>query len=339
VERGAQVAWAVALAASALVAAPAAAQAQASGPTVVGAGSVEGERESQRTQLYKQAVEAANAGRWGDAAATLRAVLAIRSSAKVRFTLGQAEEHVGRLSAAYDAYAQALTDAEAAGDRDVAATAGGALRALTPRVPVVRVRVTGAGADGATATIDDRSAPLGQPVRVDPGSHKVAVSAPGARPTESTIAIGESQQLEVPVSLQPEVVAAAPSSSDSLSTSSGAREGGGATTWRTVGLVAASVGVVGLGVGAYFGLDAISKNNASNSSGCHGNMCTAGAFATREDARSSASASTVAFIAGGLLAAGGVTLWLVAPRGSTAVEVAPSALLGGGGVTVAGVWP
>ena len=36
-------------------------------------------REAQRTELYKQAVQMANAGRWADAAATLQAVLATDS--------------------------------------------------------------------------------------------------------------------------------------------------------------------------------------------------------------------------------------------------------------------
>jgi hypothetical protein len=98
------------------------------------------------------------------------------------------------------------------------------------------------------------------------------------------------------------------------------------------------VGVLGMGVGTYFGFDAISKNNASNQSGCSGNTCTAGAYSTREDARSSATVSTVSFVVGGLLAAGGVTLWLLAPRGDSAVQVAPVALAGGGGMAVAGTW-
>src|SRR5580693_7182218 len=146
-------------------------------------------QEAQRTKLYKQAVEAANAGRWSDAAETLRAVLAIRSSPKVRFTLGQAEEHLSHLVAASDTYAHAIADAEAAAEPDVAATARGALSALTPRVPSVRVMVTGTGAGAATAAVDDRSALVGQLVRVDPGSHLVAVSAPGAKPSTTTIEV------------------------------------------------------------------------------------------------------------------------------------------------------
>ena len=91
-------------------------------------------------------------------------------------------------------------------------------------------------------------------------------------------------------------------------------------------------------MGTYFGFDAISKNNASNQSGCSGNACTAAAYGTRQDAKSSATLSTVSFVAGGLLAAGGVTLWLLAPRGDAAVQVTPVALAGGAGMTVAGVF-
>jgi hypothetical protein len=333
VERARRAVVAVALAASALAPATAGAQTPPAGDV---------DREAQRTQLYKEAVDLANSGRWADAAEKLRAVLAIRSSPKVRFTLGQAEEHVGRLSTAYDTYAQALADAEAARQTDVADTAGVALRSLGPRVPVVRVVVTGEGASAATATIDDHATQPGEPVRVDPGAHRIAVSAPGARTVESTVTVAEGQRLDVSLQLQHEgaTIAAATSGSQPAT---GEAEAAPATSsrpipWRTIGLVTAGVGVLGMGVGTYFGFDAISKNNASNQSGCNGNTCTSGAYSTREDARSSATVSTVGFVVGGLLAAGGVSLWLLAPRGDSALQVAPVALAGGGGLTVAGAW-
>jgi len=107
-----------------------------------------------------------------------------------------------------------------------------------------------------------------------------------------------------------------------------------------VGLVTAGVGVVGLGVGTAFGLVAKSKNDASNSSGCNGNNCTSQAAATRRDALSAANVSTVAFVAGGVLAASGVVLWLAAPKGDAdqGVGVTPVALGAGGGIQVTGGW-
>ncbi len=322
-------------AACALVALPAAAQAPAGG----------GDREAERTQLYKEAVDLANAGRWGDAAEKLRAVLAIRSSPKVQFTFAQAEEHVGKLAMAYDAYAQALADAEAARENDVADTAGAALHALAARVPIVRVKVTGVGASAATATIDEHAARIGDLVRVDPGEHVVSVTAPGARAAQSKITIAEGQRVEVPVQLVAEGFQEAPAATPAPAPPEA--EGEAATApetasgpfpWRMVGLVAAGVGVVGLGVGTYFGIDAISKNNTSNQTGCSNDVCQPGAYATREDAKSSATVSTIAFVAGGVLAAAGITLWLVAPKGDAAAQVTPIALSGGGGMALTGVW-
>jgi hypothetical protein len=312
----------------------------------------EGDREALRTLLYKQAVEMANAGHWGEAAQLLREVLAIRSSAKVRYTLGQAEEQVGRLAAAYDAYAQALADGEAAGEGDVAAASGDAMHALAPRVPIVRVVITGAASAGATATIDGRAALPGEPVRVDPGTHHIAVQAPGTRPAASTIEVSERQRLDVTLRLEPEgmpLVSAPPTTPTVLAASDAVPGAGPAPasrsgTWRTVGLVAGGAGVVALGVGTYFGVDAISKNDASNRAGCIGNVCPAGsAYNTRETARSAATVSTALLVAGGLLAAGGATLWLFAPRREAAtpvqtLQVVPVALVGGGGVTVGGAW-
>jgi serine/threonine-protein kinase len=317
----------------ALATPPAAAQAPAAG----------GDREAQRTELYKDAVDLANAGKWAEAAEKLQAVLAIRSSPKVRFTFGQAEEHIGKLATAYDAYAQALADAEAAGEPDVADTAGRAMRALGPRVPVVRVKVTGAGASAATATIDEHATKLGDPVRVDPGEHVVEVTAPGAKAARSKVTVAEGQRVEVPVELAAEEFHTAPGANPTPAAAEGEpapepTAPSGPFPWRTVGLVAAGVGIVGMGVGTYFGIDAISKNNTSNQTGCSSNVCTQGAYDTREDAKSAATASTIAFVVGGVLAAGGITLWLLGPKGDTAAQVTPVALAGGGGLTLTGAW-
>jgi serine/threonine-protein kinase len=189
-------------------------------------------------------------------------------------------------------------------------------------------------------------AKLGDPVRVDPGEHVVQVTAPGAKPAQSRITIAEGQRVEVPVKLVAEDLHEAPAATPAPAASpppaapeaEPAPAPSGPFPWRTVGLVAAGVGVVGIGVGTYFGIDAISKNNTSNQTGCNGNLCTAGAYATRQDAKSSATVSTIAFAAGGALAAAGITLWLMGPKGDAAAQVTPVAVAGGGGLAVTGAW-
>ena len=89
-----------------------------------------------------------------------------------------------------------------------------------------------------------------------------------------------------------------------------APRGGGITTWQVVGIVTGTVGVIGLGVGAGFGLAAKSDADVADAA-CDGNMCsTQEGVDAADDGRTKAGISTVAFIAGGALTALGVTLLL-----------------------------
>lgn len=100
-------------------------------------------------------------------------------------------------------------------------------------------------------------------------------------------------------------------------------------TLRYVGYGLAGVGVAGLGLGAIFGATAIAKKNDAN---CDGNgFCDAG---PRSDALDAARISTIAFIAGGILGAGGLALILLSPSSSHRVTARISA----NGVGLGGLW-
>jgi hypothetical protein len=102
---------------------------------------------------------------------------------------------------------------------------------------------------------------------------------------------------------------------------------------KLAGLVTAGLGVVGLGVGGVFGLSAMGDKNDSHCTSS--NVCSSSADAQKlKDAGSAATMSTIFFIAGGVLAAGGITLFAVAP--SSSVQVAPTVGLGSAGLTVQG---
>jgi len=303
--------------------------------------------ETRRTALYKEGFDAATAGHWADARDRFAAALAIRSSPKVLFSLAQAEEQLGQLGAASRDYGRALDGAKAAGEADVAAASQSAKAALEPRVPTVRVLAQGTPA--ATAKLDDQAVAVGTPVPVDPGTHRLVVSAPGMRDAQATVAISERQRLDVPVRLEVAGADATPTTvSPTASDAAPAGEDGSspdaahsAFPWRTVGLIAAGAGIVTLGVGSYFGIEAKSKNDQSNSNGgCKQDDCTAQAAQIRRDAISAGNTSTVLFVAGGVLAAGGIVLWLVAPssNGGSGVSVSPVAFGAGGGLTLAGRW-
>jgi serine/threonine-protein kinase len=111
---------------------------------------------------------------------------------------------------------------------------------------------------------------------------------------------------------------------------------------RTVGLAVGGAGVVGLVVGGIFGLKAkgaLSDSKADNHCDAQ-NRCDATGGAARDDAGTFADVATVSFIAGGVLAAAGVTLYLVgAPKkeSTTArLEVAPALGRGDAGIIARG---
>jgi hypothetical protein len=159
-------------------------------------------RERQRTTLYAEGVALANAGRWDEAVKRFRQVVAIRSAPAALFTLAQAEEHLGQLASAERSYEGALAAARASGQADVADAAARALSAITTRVPSIVVRLE-RPVPGATATIDAAAASLGEPVKVDPGPHVVAIEAPDHRPFEARVRIAAGQSIDVPAALEP----------------------------------------------------------------------------------------------------------------------------------------
>jgi hypothetical protein len=303
-----------------------------------------GQDEDRRAALYRAGVDAAAAGRWAEAREDFQGALTLRASPRVFFSLAQCEERLGQLASAEADYARAERWArEASGDTDVVSAAEQAERALGPRVPHVRVLVAGADGDpgGSSATLDGAATATGTPVAVDPGVHRIVVRAPGMREVSVTAAVGEGQQLDVPLRLEAEA-ATRPAPAVRAAEGEPLQAAGTAVAgpWRAVGVAAGAAGIVALGVGAAFGAVAKSKNDQSYAIGCHGDDCTPPAAAVRRDAISAANASTALVVAGSLLAASGIALWVLAPAGTKTarVGVAPMAALSGGGVAVEGAW-
>jgi hypothetical protein len=116
--------------------------------------------------------------------------------------------------------------------------------------------------------------------------------------------------------------------------SDGASQGLGGM--RIAALVVGGAGVVGVGVGSYFGLVAMSKKHDSDAQ-CPGGSsgpCSGTGVSLSKDAESAGNASTIAFAVGLAALAGGAVLWLVAPTSAKSVAVSMGAGVAAGGPTV-----
>jgi hypothetical protein len=192
--------------------------------------------------------------------------------------------------------------------------------------------------DGEPVGDDD----IGVAVPVDGGSHTVEVSASGKKPWKSQIDVAESGQsavVDVP-SLESDAPSPAahaePSPSPETTSASDASSG---STQRVFAIVAASVGVVGLALGAVAGVEANSNYHDALSACGNGTACAPGSsgLGYRSNAGTWADVSTIAFIGGGAALAGGAVLWLTASNGhpaATTMGLAPAA--GGTGLSLTG---
>jgi hypothetical protein len=259
-------------------------------------------------------------------------------TAVTAMTLATCYEKAGKLATAWSSYKSAADVATDEHKPKPAAVAGRMAEKLESRLSHLTIQVAG---DGVEVRLDDQRvqpSALNTPVPRDGGGYDIAVTAAGKKPWRTHVELAQSgQDLSVNVPpLQPlEEEVAAPV----VSTASGPDSGSGQTQ-RIAGVAAAAIGVAGLAVGAVAGVEANSTYHQALTA-CGGvTVCPAGSrgLSLRESAGTWATASTVAFIAGGAALAGGLVLWLTAPRGKAnagpAMGIAPFA--GGTGLSFVG---
>jgi hypothetical protein len=114
------------------------------------------------------------------------------------------------------------------------------------------------------------------------------------------------------------------------------------TTQRTLGILGGGVGVVGLGLGAVFGALAMSDQSQEKNN-CSPGSCTnrPQAVADYNTGSNNATVATVGFIAGGVLVAAGVTLFITARSPAAApaagrLYLAPVTAPNGAGLVLGG---
>jgi hypothetical protein len=284
--------------------------------------------------------------RWAEACPKLEESQRLDPAGGTVLHLALCREHEGRIATAWALYQDALSQAKHDGRKDRAKVAQERIDALAPRLPKLRVRVppTMRRAEGLSIMRDDvlvGEAQWGEQIPIDPGAHVLSAKASGRKPWTLRLDVparGQEVLVDVPVleldthaegdAARPDAAAATSGSTSSSSSSLSAHgdEASRGSGQRTAGLVVSGIGVVGLIVGGIFGVVSISKNSDADKE-ClppDHTRCTAQGVDAGRSATTAGNVSTSAFIAGGVLVAGGLVLYFTAPSGS-AVALAPSA--------------
>jgi hypothetical protein len=186
------------------------------------------------------------------------------------------------------------------------------LNELVPRIPNLVITLAGAPTD-VNVTLDGAAIPpalLGEDRPVNPGKHQLVAQRGAERAVqEVSVAEGERKPVELRLGAPSPAPLATPVQADAAAADRPTPASGSGR--KTLAFVTLGAGALGLVVGGVSGGMAIAKNNALNDNpACAGDVCTHAAEDDVNSLHTLRTVSTIGFIAGGVLAAGGVVLWL-----------------------------
>lgn len=209
--------------------------------------------------LFRDAKKLLARGKTPEACEKLAASYRIDPAGGTLLNLAQCHEIEGKTASAWTEFSVALAAARksARGDREKAARQH--MDALEPRLSRVTVTVPAASAvPGLEVKIDGtviEATALGTAIPVDPGDHVASATAPGRKPWEAKASLKETESRTLTVPPLNLIVAPAAPGPPPLA-------------WkRPAGIAAAGAGLVLLGVGAGFGVRAVTLGSRAGD-GC-----------------------------------------------------------------------
>ncbi len=297
------------------------------------------------TELFKQGRDLMTAGKAEEACPKLAESHRLDPGGGTVLNLALCYEAIGRLASAYSAFNDALAMARRDERDDRVTIATEHLASVEPRLSRLIIEVPPGSELPELEVRRDGSevarAAWGSAMPVDGGSHEISVRAPGRRPWSATVTVqneSDKQTVVVPL-LEAEPAPAtapppplAPTPTPAPVERPVPQQGSNGTTQRTWGFIAGGVGVLGLGAGTYFGLQALSKRDESEAL-CRPS-CTVRGSELSKEATTSADWSTASFGVG--IAALGLGAYLVLSAGDGGERERVGVVVGPGGATVRG---
>lgn len=302
----------------------------------------EGTRAAARDLGYA-GVESYQQGEYATAEQKLDKAYRVLKAPSLGLWSARARVKLGRLVEAAERYREVMRPSSTSGDQEVQkraqVEAENELAALTPRLAGVTVVLDGAEAADVTVKIDGAliaTELVGENRPVNPGKRRVEAQR-GADHAVAEVTIGEGETKRVVLKFTPQA-AGAPSSGASEPPAElappapqASADDKSSRAPRTLAWVALGVGGAGLAAGAITGVLALGKrSDMKDSAGCDidRNECLASERSTVDSYQTLRMVSGVSLIAGGVLAATGVTLLLTtsASPKRVSLDVGPASL-------------
>lgn len=259
-------------------------------------------------QADKDGQKAEKQQKWDEAKSAYEKALALDDKPDTRIRLAGVEEKLGNLVEAAAQLELALESKKLSFAQRTKAK--NQLKALEKRIPTITFDLP--KGFGGTVKLDDRELSaneLGAPVRANPGKHEVRAEAEGMKPYKESVELAEKDKKHLSVlltELPSEEPAEAPAEKAAPKQSGGS---------NTLAYVALGVGVVGVGVGAFMGLQAKSTKSDIDAK-CPNGVCSEDQRDLYDKGKTQANISTAGFIVGAVGLGVGTVLLLTGGKGN-----------------------
>lgn len=283
--------------------------------------------------LFDRGLSLMRQGQYAEACDELERSQAVDSAIGTMLYLAECYEKLGRTASAWALFREAASAARNEGQTERAKQGTARADRLEPMLSKLTINVPSpvTGLQVLRNGQPVSNSVYGTAVPMDPGEQRFEARAPGYAPWIVSVTLpdnGASLSVDVPglaplpASQQPQPTAAAPAANpqDVPATPTtreltAPNEPHHRSVQGPVGLVLGGVGIVGVGIGSFFGARAISKNNSANSV-CPNRQCPADSQGRQLDdqAHNAATLANVFVIGGAVLLVGGAVLYFTRPK-------------------------
>lgn len=297
---------------------------------------------------FKEGKKLSAEKKYGEACPAFEESMKLDPAIGTQLNIAKCYEDWGRLGKALVAYRAADKMARDAKDpREPKIKA--LIDELDSNVPRLTIKLPKqASSEGVVVKLDNKViTTLGESMIVDPGPRTIEWTVDGGAKKQKIVNIERGGDSEVTIDVPKDrVVKKQPTGEGNAAVASTTQPGAApGHTQRLGGLVLGGAGVIAIGVSSLMTLSARGQYNDALAMYCNNakDMCDPMGLEQTHDARSTANTATVIFIGGAVAVAGGVALYLLAPKAASsstesqeARYVVPSVTPDGAGVVYGG---